>query len=93
MCISCTTKYCELSFVLMNVKKKKNKKKNLKIRYRIYHIKRLYKVRTFVQRKTFLINYIYIIIHDTKYFTPFCVRITKHAPRETINTNKIQPTR
>ena len=46
-----------LSFVLMNVKKKKNKKRILKIRYRIYHIKRLYKVRTFVQRKTFLIYY------------------------------------
>ena len=60
----------------------------IKVSY-IYHIKRCTKYERSYREKLFL----YIIIHDTKYFTPFCVRITKHAPRETINTNKIQPTR
>ena len=49
-----------LSVVLMNVKKKNKKNININIKNKISYIshKTLYKVRTFVQRKTFL----YIIL-------------------------------
>lgn len=53
-----------LSVVLMNVKKK-NKKNFINIKNKISYIshKTLYKVRTFVQRKTFL--YILYIYYNT----------------------------